>query len=107
MKMSSVIISERSRAKDVVAAARPPVRFFSADAPVVDLYMGQLDQVRFDAEHCVTFRVLTAMHLAEYLRRPKFQHALTWVQAASRLPLSLYSWSCTSPILTSSLEIMT
>uniref|UniRef100_A0A3P9MSI0 Thioredoxin domain containing 11 n=1 Tax=Poecilia reticulata TaxID=8081 RepID=A0A3P9MSI0_POERE len=35
-----------SRAKDVVAAARPPVRFFSADAPVVDLYLGQLDQVR-------------------------------------------------------------
>ncbi|KAM6971839.1 thioredoxin domain-containing protein 11 [Aplochiton taeniatus] len=34
-----------SRAKNVVAAARPPVRFFSADAPVVDLYMGQLDQV--------------------------------------------------------------
>ncbi|KAM9315113.1 thioredoxin domain-containing protein 11 [Pholidichthys leucotaenia] len=34
-----------SRAKDVVAAARPPVRFFSADAPVVDLYLGQLDQV--------------------------------------------------------------
>ncbi|XP_032418204.1 thioredoxin domain-containing protein 11 [Xiphophorus hellerii] len=34
-----------SRAKDVVAAARPPVRFFSVDAPVVDLYLGQLDQV--------------------------------------------------------------
>ncbi|KAF6736387.1 Thioredoxin domain-containing protein 11 [Oryzias melastigma] len=34
-----------SRAKNVVAAARPPVRFFSADAPVVDLYLGQLDQV--------------------------------------------------------------
>ncbi|XP_015249520.1 PREDICTED: thioredoxin domain-containing protein 11 [Cyprinodon variegatus] len=34
-----------SRAKDVVAAARPPVRFFSAEAPVVDLYLGQLDQV--------------------------------------------------------------
>ncbi|XP_060946978.1 thioredoxin domain-containing protein 11 [Limanda limanda] len=34
-----------SRAKDVVAAARPPVRFFSAEAPIVDLYMGQLDQV--------------------------------------------------------------
>lgn len=34
-----------SRAKNVVAAARPPVRFFSAEAPVVDLYMGQLDQV--------------------------------------------------------------
>ncbi|XP_076003780.1 thioredoxin domain-containing protein 11 isoform X2 [Genypterus blacodes] len=32
-------------AKNVVAAARPPVRFFSADAPVVDLYLGQLDQV--------------------------------------------------------------
>lgn len=35
-----------SRAKNVVAAARPPVRFFSAEAPVVDLYLGQLDQVR-------------------------------------------------------------
>ncbi|XP_038142798.1 thioredoxin domain-containing protein 11 [Cyprinodon tularosa] len=34
-----------SRAKDVVAAARPPVRFFSAEAPVVDLYLGQLEQV--------------------------------------------------------------
>ncbi|XP_044203520.1 thioredoxin domain-containing protein 11 [Thunnus albacares] len=34
-----------SRAKNVVAAARPPLRFFSAEAPVVDLYLGQLDQV--------------------------------------------------------------
>lgn len=34
-----------SRAKNVVAPARPPVRFFSTDAPVVDLYLGQLDQV--------------------------------------------------------------
>ncbi|XP_040892781.1 thioredoxin domain-containing protein 11 [Toxotes jaculatrix] len=34
-----------SRAKNVVAAARPPVRFFAADAPVVDLYLGQLDQM--------------------------------------------------------------
>ncbi|KAF3852603.1 hypothetical protein F7725_005958 [Dissostichus mawsoni] len=34
-----------SRAKNVVAAARPPVRFFSAEAPIVDLYLGQLDQV--------------------------------------------------------------
>lgn len=34
-----------SRAKNVVAAARPPVRFFSPEAPVVDLYLGQLDQV--------------------------------------------------------------
>lgn len=34
-----------SRAKNVVVAARPPVRFFSAEAPVVDLYLGQLDQV--------------------------------------------------------------
>uniref|UniRef100_A0A3Q3WZ57 Thioredoxin domain-containing protein n=1 Tax=Mola mola TaxID=94237 RepID=A0A3Q3WZ57_MOLML len=33
-----------SRAKNVVASARPPVRFFSPDAPVVDLYLGQLDQ---------------------------------------------------------------
>ncbi|KAM7394592.1 hypothetical protein PAMP_021383 [Pampus punctatissimus] len=34
-----------SRAKNVVAAARPPLRFFSAEAPVIDLYLGQLDQV--------------------------------------------------------------
>nr|XP_057946717.1 thioredoxin domain-containing protein 11 isoform X1 [Doryrhamphus excisus] len=34
-----------SRAKNVVAAARPPLRFFSAESPVVDLYLGQLDQV--------------------------------------------------------------
>ncbi|KAM8841991.1 thioredoxin domain-containing protein 11 [Synchiropus picturatus] len=34
-----------SRAKNVVAVARPPMRFFSADAPVIDLYLGQLDQV--------------------------------------------------------------
>ncbi|XP_022073873.2 thioredoxin domain-containing protein 11 [Acanthochromis polyacanthus] len=34
-----------SRAKNVVVPARPPVRFFAADAPVVDLYLGQLDQV--------------------------------------------------------------
>uniref|UniRef100_A0A3P8X0R5 Thioredoxin domain containing 11 n=1 Tax=Cynoglossus semilaevis TaxID=244447 RepID=A0A3P8X0R5_CYNSE len=33
-----------SRAKNVVAPARPPVRFFSAEAPIVDLYLGQLDQ---------------------------------------------------------------
>lgn len=29
----------------MVAPARPPVRFFSPDAPVVDLFMGQLEQV--------------------------------------------------------------
>ena len=40
-----------SRAKNVVAAARPPVRFFSAEAPVVDLYLGQLDQARMLREH--------------------------------------------------------
>ncbi|KAG7492026.1 hypothetical protein MATL_G00009860 [Megalops atlanticus] len=34
-----------SRAKNVVAPARPPVRFFSTDAPVVDLFLGQLEQV--------------------------------------------------------------
>ncbi|KAJ8364089.1 hypothetical protein SKAU_G00129200 [Synaphobranchus kaupii] len=34
-----------SRAKNVVAPARPPVRFFSPDAPVVDLFLGQLEQV--------------------------------------------------------------
>ncbi|XP_078415140.1 thioredoxin domain-containing protein 11 isoform X1 [Cetorhinus maximus] len=35
----------RSRAKDVVKMAPPPVRFFSPNSPVIDLYMGQLDQV--------------------------------------------------------------
>ncbi|KAG9349848.1 hypothetical protein JZ751_026201 [Albula glossodonta] len=34
-----------SRAKNVVAPARPPTRFFSHDAPVVDLFLGQLEQV--------------------------------------------------------------
>ncbi|XP_061888874.1 thioredoxin domain-containing protein 11 isoform X2 [Entelurus aequoreus] len=34
-----------SRAKNVVAAARPPLRFFSTESPVIDLYMGQLDSV--------------------------------------------------------------
>lgn len=34
-----------SRAKNVVAPPRPPVRFFAPDAPVVDLYLGQIDQV--------------------------------------------------------------
>ncbi|XP_077426678.1 thioredoxin domain-containing protein 11 [Vanacampus margaritifer] len=35
-----------SRATNVVvAAARPPLRFFSPESPVVDLYLGQLDQV--------------------------------------------------------------
>ncbi|KAG2455530.1 TXD11 protein, partial [Polypterus senegalus] len=34
-----------SRAKNVVSPARPPVRFFSPSAPIIDLYLGQLDQV--------------------------------------------------------------
>ncbi|XP_030635779.1 thioredoxin domain-containing protein 11 isoform X2 [Chanos chanos] len=34
-----------SRAKNVVAAARAPVRFFAGDVPVVDLYLGQVEQV--------------------------------------------------------------
>ncbi|XP_051940179.1 thioredoxin domain-containing protein 11 isoform X1 [Hippocampus zosterae] len=34
-----------SRARNVVAAAPPPLRFFSPESPVVDLYLGQLDQV--------------------------------------------------------------
>ncbi|XP_077462169.1 thioredoxin domain-containing protein 11 [Stigmatopora argus] len=34
-----------SRANNVVAAAKPPLRFFSPDSPVVDLYLGQLDQI--------------------------------------------------------------
>src|SRR4029434_6939892 len=34
-----------SRAKNVEAQAPAPVRFFAAEAPVVDLYLGQLEQV--------------------------------------------------------------
>uniref|UniRef100_W5UIV9 Thioredoxin domain-containing protein 11 n=1 Tax=Ictalurus punctatus TaxID=7998 RepID=W5UIV9_ICTPU len=34
-----------SRAKSVVALARPPVRFLSPSVPVVDLFLGQQDQV--------------------------------------------------------------
>uniref|UniRef100_A0A8C5HT52 Thioredoxin domain-containing protein n=1 Tax=Gouania willdenowi TaxID=441366 RepID=A0A8C5HT52_GOUWI len=41
----NTVISLCSCAKNVVTAARPPVRFFSPEAPVVDLYFGQLDQV--------------------------------------------------------------
>jgi len=49
--MSNVLYNSfSSRAKNVVAAARPPVRFFSAEAPVVDLYLGQLDQARIQRE---------------------------------------------------------
>lgn len=39
------ITSLCSRAKNVVSPPRPPVRFFAHDAPVVDLYLGQIDQV--------------------------------------------------------------
>lgn len=39
------IASLCSRAVNVVAPPRPPVRFFAPDAPVVDLYLGQIDQV--------------------------------------------------------------
>uniref|UniRef100_A0AAR2K2F3 Thioredoxin domain-containing protein n=1 Tax=Pygocentrus nattereri TaxID=42514 RepID=A0AAR2K2F3_PYGNA len=45
-----------SRAKDVVAVARPPVRFFSSKVPVVDLFQGQQDQaerLREGADVCV------------------------------------------------------
>uniref|UniRef100_A0A3Q3IJP4 Thioredoxin domain-containing protein n=1 Tax=Monopterus albus TaxID=43700 RepID=A0A3Q3IJP4_MONAL len=45
-----------SRAKDVVVAAQPPVRFFSTEAPIVDLYLGQLDQrLRSVAEVSLVF----------------------------------------------------
>ncbi|XP_034043581.1 thioredoxin domain-containing protein 11 [Thalassophryne amazonica] len=43
--LTLAVKSKFSRAKNVVAPARPPVRFFSTEAPVVDLYLGQLDQV--------------------------------------------------------------
>ncbi|KAI4876498.1 hypothetical protein NFI96_028172 [Prochilodus magdalenae] len=44
------------RAKYVVAVARPPVRFFSPQVPVVDLFLGQQDQaerLREGADVCV------------------------------------------------------
>ncbi|XP_068607178.1 thioredoxin domain-containing protein 11 [Brachionichthys hirsutus] len=47
-----------SRAGNAVAAARPPVRFFSPEAPVVDFYFGQLDQadrIRSMAEVSLVF----------------------------------------------------
>lgn len=43
----------------MVAAARPPVRFFSPDAPVVDLYLGQLDQVKFKDSDLMAFTVFS------------------------------------------------
>lgn len=42
-----------SRARNVVAAAPPPLRFFSPESPVVDLYLGQLDQVRSQVDSLV------------------------------------------------------
>ncbi|XP_057699331.1 thioredoxin domain-containing protein 11 isoform X2 [Corythoichthys intestinalis] len=45
MGMPFICFSQLIRAKDVVAAAKPPLRFFSPDSPVVDLYLGQLDQI--------------------------------------------------------------
>ncbi|XP_073697720.1 thioredoxin domain-containing protein 11 isoform X2 [Garra rufa] len=47
-----------SRVKDVVAAARSPVRFFPPEAPVVDLFLGQLeeaDRLREEADVSVVF----------------------------------------------------
>ena len=45
-----------------MAAARPPVRFFSAEAPVVDLYLGQLDQARMLREHKKVFKSIPPLH---------------------------------------------
>ncbi|XP_051994224.1 thioredoxin domain-containing protein 11 isoform X1 [Xyrauchen texanus] len=46
------------REKIVVAAARTPVRFFPVDVPVLDLFLGQLDEadrIREDADVSVVF----------------------------------------------------
>lgn len=47
-----------SRVKNVVASPRSPVRFFSAEAPVADLFLGQLEEVdrlREEADVSVVF----------------------------------------------------
>ncbi|KAK2909560.1 hypothetical protein Q8A67_005397 [Cirrhinus molitorella] len=47
-----------SRAKNVVAAPRSPVRFFPSEAPVVDLFLGQLEEaehLREEADVSVVF----------------------------------------------------
>ncbi|XP_048051560.1 thioredoxin domain-containing protein 11 isoform X1 [Megalobrama amblycephala] len=47
-----------SRAKNVVALARPPVRFFPAEVPVVDLFLGQIeeaDRLREEADVSLVF----------------------------------------------------
>ncbi|XP_055963406.1 thioredoxin domain-containing protein 11 [Sorex fumeus] len=47
-----------SRAKDVTAPAKPPVSFFSAGSPVLDLFQGQLDyaeHMRRDSEVVLLF----------------------------------------------------
>lgn len=41
----NALLTLPSRAKSVVALARPPVRFLSPSVPVVDLFLGQQDQV--------------------------------------------------------------
>ncbi|XP_062865805.1 thioredoxin domain-containing protein 11 [Trichomycterus rosablanca] len=45
-----ILLLTCSRAKSVVAVARPPVRFFPPSVPVLDLYQGQEDQVQFLTE---------------------------------------------------------
>ncbi|KAM5227736.1 thioredoxin domain-containing protein 11 [Ctenodactylus gundi] len=47
-----------SRAKDVIIPAKPPVSFFSARSPVLDLFQGQLDyaeRIRRDSEVVLLF----------------------------------------------------
>ncbi|XP_059835132.1 thioredoxin domain-containing protein 11 isoform X2 [Hypanus sabinus] len=52
-----------SRAKDVVKIAPPPVRFLSPNSSVIDLYMGQLDQVE---RHCRLSEVCVILFYAPW-----------------------------------------
>ncbi|XP_062915299.1 thioredoxin domain-containing protein 11 isoform X2 [Mobula hypostoma] len=52
-----------SRAKDVVKLAPPPVRFLSPNSSVIDLYMGQLDQVE---RHCRLSEVCVILFYAPW-----------------------------------------
>lgn len=56
--MDGCLLSSVSPVKNVVAAARTPVSFFPEEVPVVDLFLGQLDEadrLREDADVSVMF----------------------------------------------------
>lgn len=58
MLFIACLLSPLSPVKNVVAAARTPMRFFPEEVPVVDLFLGQLeeaDQLREDADVSVMF----------------------------------------------------